>query len=81
MGFSGGSDSKISASNVGDLGTIPGLENSPGGGHGNPLQYSCLENPCGRKSLAEHSPWGHKELDMTQWLSTGQKHIMWKSFF
>ena len=42
--FSGGSDGKESACNVGDLGSIPGLERSPGGGHGNPPQYSCLEN-------------------------------------
>ena len=41
-------DSKESACNVGDLGSIPGLGGSPGGGHGNPLQYSCLENPMGR---------------------------------
>ena len=45
MGFPGGSDSKESACKVGDLGSIPGLERAPGGGHGNPLQYSCLENP------------------------------------
>ena len=48
MGFSGGSDSKESACNVGDLGSIPGLGRSLGGGHGNPLQYSCLENPMDR---------------------------------
>ena len=36
----------------GDLGLIPGLGRSPGGGHGNPLQYSCLENPHGQRSLA-----------------------------
>ena len=36
---------KESACNVGDLGSIPGLGRSPGGGHGNPLQYSCLKNP------------------------------------
>ena len=47
-GFSGGSDSKESACNVGDLGSIPGLGRSLGGGHGNPLQYSCLENPMDR---------------------------------
>ena len=41
----GGSDSKASAYNVGDLGSIPGLGRSPGEGNGNPLQYSCLENP------------------------------------
>ena len=43
--FSGGSDGKESACNVGDLGSIPGLERSPGEGNGNRLQYSCLENP------------------------------------
>jgi len=41
----GGSDSKASAYNAGDLGSIPGLGRSPGEGNGNPLQYSCLENP------------------------------------
>ena len=44
LGFPGGSDSKVSARNVGDLGSIPGLGRSPGEGNGNPLQYSCLEN-------------------------------------
>ena len=44
MGFPGGSDSKESACSAGDPGLIPGLGRSPGGGHGNPLQYSCLEN-------------------------------------
>ena len=43
-GFPGGSDSKESACNTGDLGAIPGLGRSPGVGNGNPLQYSCLEN-------------------------------------
>ena len=45
MGFPGGSDSKASACNAGDLGSVPGLGRSPGKGNGNPLQYSCLENP------------------------------------
>ena len=45
MDFPGGSDGKESACNEGDLGLIPGLERSPGGGHGHSLQYSCLENP------------------------------------
>ena len=44
-GFPGGSDGKGSACNAGDLGLIPRLGRSPGGGHGNPLQHSCLENP------------------------------------
>ena len=51
MGFVGGSDSKESAYSMGDLGLIPGLGRSPGGGHGNPLQYSCLENPPGQKNF------------------------------
>ena len=55
MGFSGGSGSKESACNVGDLGSIPGLGRSLGGGHGNPLQYSCLENPHGQRSLAGYT--------------------------
>ena len=43
--FPDGSDGKVSAYNAGDLGSIPGLERSPGEGNGTPLQYSCLENP------------------------------------
>ena len=59
--------------NVGDLrdvGLTPGLGRSPGGGHGNPLHYSCLENPHGQRSLKGYSPWGHKESDTTEQLST-----------
>ena len=48
VGFPGGSDGKESACNVGDLGSIPDLGGSPGGGKGNPLQYSCLGNPMDR---------------------------------
>ena len=44
LSFPGGSDSKETASNIGDLGSIPGLGKSPGEGNGYPLQYSCLEN-------------------------------------
>ena len=47
-GFPSGSDGKESACNVEDLGSIPGSGRSPGGGHGNPLQYSCLEDPVER---------------------------------
>ena len=68
-GLPGGSDGK-SAYNVGDLGSIPGLSRSPGGGHGNSLWYSCLENPHGQKSLEGYSPWSHKELDTMEWLNT-----------
>ena len=70
--FSGSSDGKESSCNAGDLGLIPGLGRSHGGGHGNPLQYSCLENPHGQRSMVNYSPWGHKELSMTERLSTPQ---------
>ena len=59
-GFPGGSDGKESTYNVGDLGSIPGLGKSRGGGHDNPLQYFCLENPHGERSLAGYSPRGRK---------------------
>ena len=56
--------------NVGDIrdvGLIPGLERSPRGGRGNLLQYSCLEEPMDRGVWwAAYSPWGHKQLDMTE---------------
>ena len=48
--FPVGSDGKVSAYNVGDPGSIPGLGSSPGKGNGNPLQYSCLENPMNRET-------------------------------
>ena len=58
-----------SVCDAGDLGSIPGLGRSPGRGHGNPLQYSCLENPHGQRSLARSSPWSHKESDTTERLN------------
>ena len=70
LGFPGGSDNEESAFNGGDLGLIPGLGRSPGEGKGYPLQYSCLENLHGQRSLVGYSPWGCKELDMTEQLST-----------
>ena len=76
VGFPGGSDIKESTHNVGDLGLIFGLGRSPeGGGHGNPLQYSCLENPHGQRRLAGYSPWGCKESDTIEQLSTAQAKI------
>ena len=57
------------AGDVRDAGSIPRLGRSPGGGRGNPLQYSCLENPHGQRSLAGYSPWRRKELDMTERLA------------
>ena len=68
-GFSGGSDGKEPSSNaedIRDMGLIPGLGRSPAGGHGNPLQDSCLENPHGQRSLGGYSPQGRTELDTTE---------------
>ena len=59
-GFPGGSDSKESAHNAGDLGSIPGLGRSPGGGHGNPLAWRI---PIDREA---YSPWGCKEAHSTE---------------
>ena len=62
--------------NTGDAGSVPRSGRSPGGGHGNPLQYSCLENPMARGAMGSmgsqrvhgvaKSPWGHKESDATE---------------
>ena len=70
LGFLGGSHGKESAWNVGDLGSISGSERSPGGGHGTPLQYSCLENPHGQRSLVGYSSRGRKESDMIEVTNT-----------
>ena len=70
MSFPGDSEGKESAYNVGDLNLIPGSGRPPGKGRGNSLQYSCLENRHGQKSLAGCSPWGHKESVMTEQVST-----------
>ena len=70
MDFPGGSDSQESAYNVGDLGLIPELGRSSGGGHGNPLQYSCLENPHGQRSLATYVHKVTKSWTQVKQLST-----------
>ena len=59
--FPGGSDSKVSVYDAGDLGLIPGLGRSPGEGKGYPLQYSSLE-----KFHGLYNPWGRKESDTTE---------------
>ena len=68
MGFSGGSVSKESICNVGDMDLIPGSGRSPRGGNGNQFQYSCLEYPMDRGAWqATVLPqWGLREWDMTQ---------------
>ena len=60
LDFPHSSVNKESACNAGDPGSIPGSGRSPGEGNGNALQYSCLENLYGQRSLADYSPWGHK---------------------
>ena len=75
MGFPGGSDSKESACNVEDLGLIPGFRISPGG-HGNPPQYSCLENPMDRGAwrAAVH---GAAESDRTAGTTDSPSESAW----
>ena len=73
MGFPGGARGNDPPANAGDLrdvGSIPESRRSPGGGYGNPLQYSCLENPHGQRSLVGYGPCGHKESDTTERLNT-----------
>ena len=68
QGFPGGTSGKESQS-AGDTrheGLIPGLGRSPAGGNDNPLQYSCLENTHGQRTLAGYSPQGRKESDTTE---------------
>ena len=65
-----GSAGKESACNPGDLSLIPGLGRSPGRGYGNPLEYSCLEDLHGQRSLAG------KESDITQLLSTARRSTL-----
>ena len=65
MDFPGGSDGKESACNAGDVGSIPGLGRFPGEGNSYPVQYSCLKNPHGQRSLTSYSYCGYKESDMT----------------
>ena len=104
--FPDGTVVKIPHTNAEDMGSIPGSGRSSGGGNGNPLQYSCLENPMTeepgglqsmgsqrvrydwemgthsntlawripwQRSLAGYSPWGHKEWDVTEWLTHTDK--------
>ena len=70
LGFPNGSDGKKSACNAGDLGLIPGLGRSPGGGNGTPIPVFLAGESHGQRSLVGYSPWGHKELDTTEHLRT-----------
>ena len=77
LGFPDGSDGKESTCNAGYLGSIPGLGRSPGGGHGSPLQFLAWRIH-GQRTLAGDSPWGRKESDTTEWLSTAQYIHIWR---
>ena len=81
LSFPGASGGKESAWNTGYLHLIPGFERPPGGGHGNPLQYACLKNPHGQRCLVVYSPWGCKESDMAERLSTAPYSLVTIDFF
>ena len=76
MGFPAGSVVKnppANAGNTGDTrGSIPGSGRCPGGGNGNPLQYSLFRKSHRQSSLVVHSPWGHKESDMIEHACTAE---------
>ena len=74
-GFPGGSDHKESACLAEDLGSIPGLGRPPRESNGYSLQYSCLGESHGQRSLVGHSPQGHKELDTTEQLTLNSMQI------
>ena len=70
-GITSGKEPATNAGDIRDVGSIPGLGRSSGGGHGNPLRYSCLESSMDRGAWwATVHPWGLKELDTTKQLST-----------
>ena len=73
-GFLGGASGNLPAGAVyaRDTGSVPGLGRSLGAGDGNALQYSCLENPHGQRSLAGYGPRGRRESDTTERLSIAQ---------
>ena len=77
-GFLGSSAGKESTCNAGDPGSIPGSGRSPEERIGYPLQYSCLVNPHGQRSLLGYSPWSRKESDMPEQLSTAINQLKMK---
>ena len=68
------------AGNTGDAGSIPGLERYPGGGNGNPFQYSCLENSMDRGAWQATGLWDHKELDVTEHACRHYYFHIWRGF-
>ena len=73
-GFPGSSDGKVSAYNAGDPGSIPGLGRSPGEGNGNPLQYSCPENPMDRGAWGRGA-WGATVRGVTESYTTERPQL------
>ena len=69
---SAGKETPCNAVVTGDTRSIPGSGRSPGEGNGYPLQYTCLENPCGKRTLAGYSAWGCKELNTTELSTQGE---------
>ena len=69
-----------SAEEARDLGSVPESRRSLGGGNGNPLQYSCLENPHGQRSLAGYSPWDCKEWDTAEHTLRDLKVLLYRRF-
>ena len=63
-------NSPANSEDIRNTGSVPRSGRSPGEANGNPLQYSCLENPHGQRSLVGYSPWDHKESDTTEQLIT-----------
>ena len=79
--FPSSRDGKKSTCNVGKLGSIHRSGISLGGGHDNPLHYSCLENPHRWRRLVGYSPWVHKELDTTEQLNTAHVYIFYLGYY
>ena len=77
--FPGGASGKESACNTGDAGSIPGSGRSPEGGHGNPLQYSCLENPMDRGAWWTIVHGVTKSWTLLKWLS--MMHTLFSEMF
>ena len=79
-GFPGGSVVKNPPANAGDEGSVPGLGRSPGGGNGNPLQYSCLRNPMDSGGWQASVHEIAKGLDTTSWLNNNWYYRFWCSW-
>ena len=75
QGFPGGSVVKNPPANAGDTGSIPGLGRSPGGGNGNPLQYSCLGTPMDRGAWQARVHGVEKEWDATERLNNNNEML------